>query len=231
MGEAYQSIFLQFYREEKVKSKQMNHPQIRVAIIEDDDTIREGYAYLLGNEPDFAIAGKYVSYEQAAQTILADEPDVVLLDVQLPGIRGVDAIPQLKKMLPDVQVLVLTVYESEEIIFTALKNGAAGYLTKNISSGKIIESVKEVMNGGGAMSTGIAKLVIQSFQKNMSSPLTKRETQVLEGIAGGKSRSKIATQLFVDLETVKTHIKNIYLKLNVNSKDEAIKIARESKYI
>ncbi len=204
---------------------------IRVAIIEDDNTIRDGYAYLLGNEPGFEITGTYPSFELAEHDISSNVPDIILLDVQLPGIRGVDAIPKIKKAIPRVQVLVLTVYESEEIIFTALRNGASGYLTKNISADKIIESVKEVMNGGGAMSTGIAKLVMQSFQKNMASPLSKRETQVLEGIAGGKSRSKIATELFIDLETVKTHIKNIYHKLDVNSKDEAIKIARESKYI
>jgi DNA-binding NarL/FixJ family response regulator len=213
--------------------KQMpdNNFQIKVVIIEDDDTIREGYSFLLGNEKDFTIAGTYSSFEQAEQPVAAAQPDVILLDVQLPGIRGVDAIPQLKKLVPKVHVLVLTVYESEEIIFTALKNGASGYLTKNISPDKIIDSIKEVMNGGGAMSASIAKLVMQSFQKNMASPLTKRETQVLEGIGGGKSRGKIANELFIDLETVKTHIKNIYHKLNVNSKDEAIKVARESKFI
>jgi len=205
--------------------------EIRIAIIEDDDTIRDGYAYLLGNEPDFIIAGTYASYEEAEHDIVTKQPDVILLDVQLPGIRGVDAIPPLKKLMPNVHILIITVYESEEIIFTALRNGASGYLTKNIAADKIIDSIKEVMNGGGAMSTGIAKLVMQSFQKSISSPLTKRETQVLEGIAGGKSRGKIAKEFFIDLETVKSHIKNIYHKLDVNSKDEAIKIARESKYI
>lgn len=204
---------------------------IRVVIIEDDDTIREGYQYLLGNNPGFEITGAYSSYELAEKKLLADQPNVILLDVQLPGIRGVDAIPKIKKILPDVHVLILTVYESEEIIFTALRNGASGYLTKNISADKIIESVKEVLDGGGAMSTGIAKMVMQSFQRSKSSPLTKRETEILEGVASGKSRGKIATQLFIDLETVKTHIKNIYQKLNVNSKDEAIKVARESKFI
>lgn len=213
------------------KLHEKDNAMIKVAIIEDDDTIREGYAYLLGNEPEFVITGTYISFEQAEQDIAATMPDVILLDVQLPGLRGVDAIPRLKKAAPHAQVLVLTVYESEEVIFTALRNGASGYLTKNISADKIIEAVKEVVSGGGAMSTGIAKLVMQSFQKNISSPLTKRETQVLEGVAGGKSRSKIATELFIDLETVKTHIKNIYHKLDVNSKDEAIKVARESKYI
>jgi DNA-binding NarL/FixJ family response regulator len=205
--------------------------EIRIVIIEDDDTIRNSYAYLLNNEPDFEISGTYPSFELAEKKLTEDSPDVILLDVQLPGIRGVDSIPAIKKILPEVHVIILTVYESEEIIFTALRNGASGYLTKNISSEKVIEAIKEVMDGGGPMSTGIAKLVMKSFQKNPASPLTKRETQILGGIAEGKSRNKIANELIIDVETVKTHIKNIYHKLNVNSKDEAIRIARESRYI
>jgi DNA-binding NarL/FixJ family response regulator len=204
---------------------------IRIAIIEDDATIREGYAFLLGNEPQFDIVGTFDSYEQAERKLPAILPNIVLLDVQLPGISGVDAIPKIKKLLPLAQVLILTVYESEEVIFSALKNGASGYLTKNTPADKIMAAIKEVVNGGGAMSTGVAKLVMQSFQKNMASPLTKRETEILEGIAGGKSRRKIAADLFIDLETVKTHIKNIYHKLDVNSKDEALKIAREERLI
>ncbi len=204
---------------------------IRIVIIEDDTTIREGYTFLLGNEPGFDICANYASFELAEKKLLSDSPHLLLLDVQLPGISGVDAIPKIKKILPDVQILILTVYDSEDVIFAALKNGASGYLTKNTTPDRIIASIKEVVNGGGAMSTSVAKLVMQSFQKSMASPLTKRETQILEGIAGGKSRRKIATELFIDLETVKTHIKNIYHKLDVNSKDEALKVAREGRFI
>jgi len=205
--------------------------EIYIAIIEDDKTIRDSYVFLLENEPGFIVTGSYSSYEEAQNKLVADYPDIILLDVQLPGARGVDVIPKLKKILPKVHVLILTVYESEEIIFTALKNGASGYLTKNIQTDKIIESIKEVMNGGGAMSASIAKLVMQSFQKNISSPLSKRETEILEAVAEGKGRGKIAKELVIDIETVKTHIKNIYFKLDVNSRDEAIKIAKENKLI
>lgn len=203
----------------------------RVVIIEDDETIRTGYEYMLGNQPGLEVCGAYNSYEAAAESIFDIEPDIILLDVQLPGKRGVDVIPAIKKKLPAVHVLILTVYESEEVIFAALKNGASGYLTKNISTNKIVEAIHEVVKGGGAMSSGIAKLVMQSFRINPDSPLSKRETEILAAIAEGKSRSKIASNLFIDLETVKTHIKNIYLKLDVNSKEEAIRVARESKYI
>jgi len=204
---------------------------MKIAIIEDDETIRESYAFLLGNEPDLSICGTYGSYEDAVEDIGKQTPDVILVDVQLPGMRGVDALPHLKKLVPGVHILILTVFESEEIIFTALKNGAAGFLTKNTSPEKIIEAIREVINGGGAMSAGVAKLVMQTFRKNTDTPLTKRELEILEALAEGKSRGRIAATLFIDLETVKTHIKNIYHKLDVNSKEQAIKVARESKYI
>ncbi|MFN4316407.1 MAG: response regulator [Chitinophagaceae bacterium] len=204
---------------------------VNIVIIEDDELIRNTYKILMEEEAGFFVSGVYASVEKALPGLPDNAPDIILLDVKLPGIWGVDAIPTLRKLAPQAHVLILTVYESDEVIFSALKNGASGYLTKNTPSEKIIESIKEVFSGGGVMSAGIAKMVMQSFARNPESPLTKRETEVLEGVSEGKSRSKIATQLFIDLETVKTHIKNIYLKLNVNSKDEAIRVAKKSRYI
>jgi DNA-binding NarL/FixJ family response regulator len=204
---------------------------IRVVIIEDDDIIRNGYAFLINDADGYEVINAYSSYENAAKEICLDRPDVILLDIKLPGANGIAAIPKLKKMTPQCHVLILTVYESENLIFSALANGASGYLTKNSSSAKIIESIKEVMEGGGPMSVNIAKLVIRSFQKNQDSPLSKRETQVLELVGNGKSRSQIARDLFIDLETVRSHIKNIYIKLDVNSRADAIKAARDNRLI
>jgi len=204
---------------------------VRIVLIEDDATIREGIAYLINSIEGYTVVAQYTSFDEAKPTLAADEPDVILLDVELPGTNGVNAIPLIKKLVPGVYIIMLTVYENEQVIFKALSNGASGYLTKNIDSTRIIEAVREVMEGGGPMSAGIARLVIKSFQKNLNTPLSRRETEVLESIAEGKSRSKIAKELFVDLETVKTHIKNIYNKLNVNSKEEALKVAREIKLI
>jgi len=204
---------------------------IRVCIIEDDETIREGYAFLIGNTKGYKIAGTYPSFEDAAKKIVHDDPDVILLDVELPGISGIDAIPKLKKLLPETHILILTVYEQDLLIFRALGNGAAGYLTKNTPPEKIIAAIYEVMEGGGPMSAHIARMVIHSFQRNESSPLTRRETEILEQIATGKSRKRIAEELFIDLETVKSHIKNIYHKLNVHSKADAIKTAKDNKFI
>jgi len=204
---------------------------IRVVIIEDDNIIRNGYEYLINETEGYSVSNSYASFEDAVKNIQNDLPDVVLLDIDLPGINGIDAIPRLKKILPKANILILTVYDSEKTVFNALSNGASGYITKNTPSSVIISSIKEVKEGGGPMSANIARMVIKSFQKNQNTPLSKREMQVLDLIALGKSRTHIANELFIDLETVKSHIKNIYLKLNVNSKEEALKTARENRLI
>ena len=204
---------------------------IRIVIIEDDQIIREGYALLIGQTDGYQVVNSYVSFDEAAKSIADDAPDVVLLDIELPGTNGIQAIPKLKRMLPHVYIVILTVYESEKTIFEALANGASGYLTKNTPASKIVDSIREVKEGGGPMSVNIARMVIKSFQRNQESPLSRRETQILEQIADGKSRSQIARDLFIDLETVRSHIKNIYLKLDVNSRADAIKTAKENKLI
>jgi len=204
---------------------------IKIVIIEDDEIIREGYALLIGKAEGYQVMNTYSSFDEAAKTIVNDKPDVILLDIELPGTNGIAAIPRLKKLLPQAHILILTVYESEKLIFEALANGASGYLTKTTASAKIVESVKEVMDGGGPMSVNIARMVIRSFQRNPNSPLSKRETQILELVADGQSRSQIAKNLFIDLETVRSHIKNIYLKLDVNSRADAIKTAKKNRLI
>lgn len=206
-------------------------PLINVCVVEDDEVIRKGYVSLLQEDSGFFCSGDYPSAEEALKHLAEIQPDIILLDIQLPGIRGVDAIPSVKKLLPNAQIIMLTVHETPELIFTALKNGARGYLTKNTSFSKIKDHILEVMKGGGAMSAGIAMQVMKFFQKNTNSPLTRRETEILAHIADGKSRTKIAAELFIDKETVKSHIKNIYHKLDVNSRDEAIKIAKDSRLI
>jgi DNA-binding NarL/FixJ family response regulator len=204
---------------------------IRIVIIEDDETIRTGYTFLIGATEGYQVINAYVSYDEAAHHLLTDRPDVILLDIELPGTNGIEALLKIKKCLPHCHVLILTVYESQKQIFDALANGASGYLTKSTPAVKIIESIKEVNEGGGPMSINIARMVISSFMKNQDSPLSKRETQILELVAEGKSRSQIARDLFIDLETVRSHIKNIYLKLDVNSRADAIKTAKENKLI
>jgi DNA-binding NarL/FixJ family response regulator len=205
--------------------------KISVVIIEDDKTIREGYTYLINSNPNYQVIKTYSNAEEALADLNSSKPEVILLDIELPGINGIDAIPKIKNLLPKVYIIMLTVYDNEDTVFKALVKGASGYLTKNSNTEKIIDAIQEVVDGGAPMTMNIAKIVIKSFHKNQNSPLTKRETEILEQIANGKSRSKIAKEMFIDLETVKSHLKNIYSKLNVHSREDAIKEAKTNKYI
>lgn len=204
---------------------------VRIVIIEDDDTIREGYSFFINQEDAYEVVNSYASAEEALKKIQADNPDVVVLDIELPGLSGIEALPRIKKLLPKAYVLMLTVYDSEKNVFDALAQGASGYITKDSSPAKIVSAIREVYEGGGPMSVNIARIVIKSFQRNQDSPLSKRETQILELVAIGKSRSQIANDLFIDLETVRSHIKNIYLKLDVNSRADALKVAKDNRLI
>lgn len=204
---------------------------LRIILIEDDDILRMGYESLLSDVEDFVVVNAYASYDLAKKYLEADHPDVILLDIQMPGTNGLQALPFIKKTLPSANIIILTVFDSPELVFEALTMGAGGYLTKNSSASKIIDAVREVSTGGGAMSTNVARIVMHSFQKNLNSPLTKRETEILDRIANGQTKSQIAHDLFIDQETVRSHVKNIYIKLDVNSKSEAIKTAKEKRFI
>lgn len=204
---------------------------LRIVLIEDDDILRMGYESLLSDVADFTVVNAYASYDLAKKQLISDNPDVILLDIQMPGTNGLQALPFIKKALPQAHIIILTVFDSPELVFEALTMGAGGYLTKNSGAAKIIDAVKEVSTGGGAMSTNVARIVMHSFQKNLDSPLTKRETEILERIANGLTKSQIANDLFIDQETVRSHVKNIYIKLDVNSKSDAIKTAKEKRFI
>lgn len=204
---------------------------LRIVLIEDDDILRMGYESLLSDVADFTVVNAYASYDLAKKQLISDNPDVILLDIQMPGTNGLQALPFIKKALPQAHIIILTVFDSPELVFEALTMGAGGYLTKNSGAAKIIDAVKKVSTGGGAMSTNVARIVMHSFQKNLDSPLTKRETEILERIANGLTKSQIANDLFIDQETVRSHVKNIYIKLDVNSKSDAIKTAKEKRFI
>jgi DNA-binding NarL/FixJ family response regulator len=215
----------------QIENVHQKYSDIRIVIIEDDETIRNGYTYLLNKQEGFIVINSYASAEAALKKIEQDAADVFLLDISLAGMSGIDALDDIKKRSPRSYVIMLTVYEDPDMIFRTLEKGASGYLTKSSPTQKTIDAIKEVVKGGGPMSPNVARLVVSSFQKNKNSPLSKRETEILEHIANGKSGSRIASELFIDAETVKSHIKNIYTKLNVNSKADAIKTARENKFI
>jgi len=204
---------------------------IRICIVEDDNLIRDGFALLIDSTYGFRIVNTYFRCEDALRNLDADQPDVVLMDIDLPGMNGIEGIARIKKLRPRTNIIVVTVYENDELVFKALCAGAGGYLTKNMQPTRLLEAIRDIQEGGAPMSTNIARMVVASFQKNRNSPLTARETEVLELLAKGKSYTTIAEQLFVDKETIRTHIKNIYWKLEVHSKAEAIEKAMKEKLI
>lgn len=205
--------------------------KIKIVIVEDDSIIREGFISLINESERFYCNAGYENCETALIHFQQEDPDIVLMDIELPGISGIEGIKKIKKIKPETDIIVITVHSEDEKVFDALCAGANGYLVKNISPQKLIDSLEEVYRGGAPMSTDIARKVIQSFHQNMQTPLSPRETQVLQLLAKGKSYTMIAGELFIDKETVRTHIKNIYQKLNVNSKASALERASKDKLI
>ncbi len=205
---------------------------IKVSIVEDDTIIRNGFAMLIDGTAGFRIVSTYNRCEEAIKNLYDDAPDVCLIDIELPGgMNGIEGIEKIKKLRPKTNVIVITVYENDELIFKALCAGAGGYLTKSVEPVKLLESIRDIQEGGAPMSTSIARRVVASFHKNQNTPLTQRETEVLELLAKGKSYTHIAEELFVNKETIRTHIKNIYWKLEVHTKADAIEKAVQHRLI
>ncbi|MFM7024163.1 MAG: response regulator [Flavobacteriales bacterium] len=203
----------------------------RIVIIEDNPEIREAFSLLIAMNDNFTVGGSYESCEEALENLKQDKPDIVLMDIDLPGMSGIQGTQQIKKLYPKISILIITVFENSKTVFDALCAGATGYLTKSSDKEKLMTALDEVVKGGAPMSTHIAKMVVQSFQKNMNSPLTERETEILSLLAAGKSYNNIGDTLFISKDTVKFHLKNIYIKLQVNNRSEAIERANKDKLI
>lgn len=195
---------------------------ISVVIVEDDSEIRESLELLINGTPDYECLKSFEDAETALKWLNEEIPDVVLMDIGLPGISGIEAIKRIKQKYPSLDVLVLSIHENDEYVFDALCAGATGYLTKDTPPNKIMDGIKEVYEGGAPMSSQIARMVIDSFKIKPSPELTKRETEVLTDLCNGSSYKMIADNLFISEETVRKHIKNIYRKLEVHSKSEAV---------
>ncbi len=204
---------------------------IHVLLVEDDDIIRQALETLINRDEEIAVLKSFERAEDCIAQIGKLKPDLVLLDIQLPGMSGIDAIPYLKKENKDLIVLMLTVFDQQEIVVKALKNGADGYITKNAEIDAIQKYIKQAFLGKPVLTDEAAGALIKSLKKNPTSPLTRKETEVLEILAEGKTRNSIAQVLNIEAETVKTHVRNIYIKLDVHSKEEAIEKARQKKYI
>ncbi len=204
---------------------------ITVAIVEDDTDIRESLALLINGTPGFNCISTYCDGETALDGIVDDPPDVVLMDLGLPGMSGIEGIRLLKEQLDEISLLVLTVHDESKLVFEALCAGACGYLLKETPPAKLLEAIRETHDGGAPMSTQIARMVVGSFRTNPHAALTQRETEVLEQLCKGKSYKMIADTLFISEETVRRHIKHIYKKLQVGSKSEAVAKALKEKLV
>jgi DNA-binding NarL/FixJ family response regulator len=200
---------------------------ISVSIVEDNDQLRATLARVIGRAEGFRCSSHYASAESALQALPNDRPDVVLMDINLPGMNGVECVRQLRRLLPGTQVLMLTVYEDTENIFNALAAGAAGYLLKRTQSKELIEAIREVHRGGSPMTTHIARKVTESFRRAGPSPtstenLSDREQEVLNCLSQGFLYKEIAEKLGISYETVHTYIRRIYEKLQVRTRTEAV---------
>lgn len=200
---------------------------INVAIVEDDDTIRNGIQNYLKNQENFLCEIAEDSVENFLEKINEEElPDVVLMDIGLPGMSGINGIKILKEHYPEINIIMLTVFADSNRIFNSLCAGASGYLLKNTPLSEIKNSIEMLYNGGSPMSPEIARKIIEYFNpkdsQKFESPLTKKEHEIVSGLVEGLSYKMIADRMSISIETVRFHIKNIYKKLHVNSKGEVI---------
>lgn len=200
---------------------------INVSIVEDSRGTRESLSELLKRSPSLRCVGAYADGEEALRAIPSQNPDVVLMDIKLPGMSGIECVARLKEKLPKTQVLMLTTYEEGDLIFESLRAGANGYLLKNQPPGELLTAVEQVHAGGSPMSMHIARKVVNYFQRikqpaSEMEVLTPREREVLGLLAKGYLYKEIADQLHVSFSTVRAHLHQVYEKLHVQSRTEAV---------
>lgn len=210
---------------------------IRVCIFEDNKHLREGLYYIVNGTEGFTCTGAYPDCNNLAFHLKRDNPQVILMDIEMPGMNGLEALKLIRKEFPDIQVIMQTVFDDDENIFNAICNGAAGYILKNTSPAGYMDAVKDVYNGNAPMSGPVARRVLQLFQQNVKPVttndylLTPKEKEILQLLVKGKSFKMIAADAGISYETVRTHIKNIYTKLQVNCNTEAVSKAVMEKIV
>lgn len=204
----------------------------KVIIVEDNVPLGHAFVDIIAASPDFVVVGNYTQCEDAIANLSHDRPDIVLMDIDLPGISGVEGTRIIKEKRPQVNIIMVTVFENSEMVFDALCAGAVGYLTKSFKPNELLNSLREAIQGGAPMSIHIAKMVVNSFQRrNSKIQLSQREKEVLTLLAEGNSYDGIGEKLFISRNTIKFHLKNIYIKLQVHSNIEAIQKANKENLI
>jgi DNA-binding NarL/FixJ family response regulator len=200
---------------------------IQVSIVEDNDQLRGTLARLINRAEGFACVSQYATAEAALEGLPKDRPQVVLMDINLPGLNGVECVRRLKQTLPEISAVMLTAYEDTENIFNALAAGANGYLLKRAPRAELLDAIREVQRGGSPMTTHIARKVVQSFQRTAPSTppgetLSAREQEVLNHLSQGFLYKEISEKMGISYETVHTYIRRIYEKLQVRTRTEAV---------
>ena len=203
---------------------------IRIAIFDDNKNIRNSIILLLNTDPTFEVVGTFSDAQHCVDNVITSRPDVVLMDIEMPGINGIEAVKLLTKEFPHIQILIQTVFEDDERVFDSICAGASGYILKNQLNSSLTDAIKELQTGGSPMSPSIARRVLNMLQQgyqNKRQPseeynLTAREKEVLSGIVNGLSYKMIGFELNISYETVRSHIKKIYEKLHVASLTEVV---------
>jgi DNA-binding NarL/FixJ family response regulator len=203
---------------------------IHVAIFEDNKHLRTTFELMLQQSDDLVCAGSWADGNNVVKKLKGVTCDVVLMDIEMPGMNGIEATKFLKETYPDINILIQTVFNEDEYIFKAICYGASGYLLKNTSPAQYMDAIRDVYKGGSPMTPGIARRVLELFKDGLAPKtnpqplyrLTDQEKNVLTLLVAGKSYKMIAVSLYVSIDTVKTHVKNIYAKLHVNSGTEAV---------
>lgn len=201
--------------------------QIKVAIVDDDEGIRSGLSALIKRAKEFKLLGEYANGETALKEIPALQPDVVIMDINLPGMKGYDCVRQIKSANPAIQFLMLTVYEDSDSLFNSLRAGASGYLLKRTASARLLEAIKDVYDGGAPMTPQLARRVVQFFSKPAAEApalarLTPAEQKFLDNLANGYAYKEIADRMGISIDTVRSYVRTVYEKLHVHSRTEAV---------
>lgn len=200
---------------------------IKVIIFDDNDSLRDSISMLLEDNADFTLAGSYSHCLDVIENITNTKPDVVIMDIDMPGMNGIEGVRLIRKNFPTAQILMLTVFDDDEKVFAAIKAGANGYILKNAEPQRLLHAISEVYNGGAPMTPGIAKKILRQFQTILPEEekdyhLSTREKEVLSLLVDGLSYKMIAAKLSITYDTVRAHMKKIYEKLHVASMTEAV---------
>jgi DNA-binding NarL/FixJ family response regulator len=218
-------------------SAESSTTEIKVAVFEDNRQLRESLCQLIDSTLEFECTGAFADADHLERKIITSKPDVVMMDIDMPGINGIDAVNIIHEKFPAIRVLMQTVFDDNDKIFAAIRAGASGYILKKVMPAKIIEAIRETFQGGAPMTPSIAEKVLNMFRIQTQQTqaekidLSEREKEILTLLVKGKSYKMIAADCFISIDTVNSHIKNIYEKLHVHSKSEAVVKAINQKLI